>query len=285
MTHPFSVRIFLVDGDPSGIKTVEKTTWSGVGLVFPQSLFAEARKRPELQRTGVYILVGPGESVQLPMVYIGEGDPILPRLQQHESKKDWWTHAVAFTSKDQNLNKAHIQHLEARLVGLAASAKRCQLDNGNTPGTPSLSKADRADAERFLEDILLCMPILGYSFFERAPVAKSKTRRYTLSSKGLNAEGYESSEGFVVAKGSQAAWDERPSIHGYLKELRTALIKEGVLQAAGSFYTLTQDYTFASPSTAAGVVVGGAANGRELWRTKDGMTLKKVQEGTIADLQ
>lgn len=75
MTHPFSVRIFLVDGDPTGIKTVEKTNWSGVGLMFPQSLFAEARKRPELQRTGVYILVGPGESVQLPKVYIGEGDP------------------------------------------------------------------------------------------------------------------------------------------------------------------------------------------------------------------
>lgn len=35
MTHPFSVRIFLVDGDPSGIKTVEKTNWSGVGLMFP----------------------------------------------------------------------------------------------------------------------------------------------------------------------------------------------------------------------------------------------------------
>ncbi len=90
-----------------------------------------------------------------------------------------------------------------------------------------------------MEDILLCMPILGYSFFERAPVAKSKTRRYSLSSKGLSAEGYESSEGFVVAKGSQVSWDERPSIHGYLKELRAALIKEGVLQAAGSVYTLT----------------------------------------------
>jgi hypothetical protein len=283
MTHPFSVRIFLVDGDPTGIKTVEKTNWTGVGLVFPQTLFAEARKRPELQRTGVYMLVGPGESVQLPLVYIGEGDPILPRLQQHESKKDWWTHAVAFTSKDQNLNKAHIQHLEARLVGLAASAKRCQLDNGNTPSTPSLSEADRADAERFLEDILLCLPILGYGFFERAPVAKTMTRRYLLTAKGLRAEGYESSEGFVVAKGSQAAWDERPSIHGYLKELRAALIKEGVLQAAGPVYTLTQDYTFASPSTAAGVVVGGASNGRELWKTKDGMTLKQVQENALPD--
>ncbi len=279
MTKPFSVKIFLADGDPAGIKVVEKSNWTGVGLVFPQSLFAEARKRQELQRTGVYILVGPGESVQLPMVYIGEGDPILPRLQQHESKKDWWTHAVAFTSKDQNLNKAHIQYLESRLVDLAASAKRCQLDNGNKPYPPNLSEADRADAESFLEDILLCMPILGYSFFERASVAKAKAIHYHLTAKGLKSEGYETSEGFVVVKGSQVAVDERPSIHGYLKELRAALVKEGVLQLAGQSYTLTQDYNFASPSTAAGVVVGGAANGREMWKTKEGKTLKEVQEG------
>lgn len=278
MNKPFSVKIFLADGDPAGIKVVEKSNWTGVGLVFPQSLFAEARKRQELQRTGVYILVGPGESVQLPMVYLGEGDPILPRLLQHESKKDWWTHAVAFTSKDHNLNKAHIQHLEARLVELAASAKRCQLDNGNRPMAPSLSEADRADAESFLEDILLCMPILGYSFFERAPQAKPKTLHYHLTAKGLRSEGYETSEGFVVVKGSQVAVDERPSIHGYLKELRAALVKESVLVPHGTYYTLVQDYNFASPSTAAGVVVGGAANGREMWKTKEGSTLKEVQE-------
>lgn len=30
MTQPFSVRIFLVDGDPAGIKVVEKSNWIGV---------------------------------------------------------------------------------------------------------------------------------------------------------------------------------------------------------------------------------------------------------------
>jgi|SRR5436190_6609813 len=279
MSKPFSVRIFLQDGDPAGIKVVEKSNWTGVGLVFPQSLFAEAKKRLELQRTGVYVLIGPGESVQIPKMYIGEGDPILPRLSQHESKKDWWTHAVAFTSKDQNLNKAHIQYLESRLVELAAVAKRCQLDNGNKPMAPSLSEADRADVESFLQDILLCMPILGYSYFEQTPAVKVKALRYHLTAKGLKAEGYESSEGFVVMQGSQVAGGERPSIHGYLKELRAALIKEGVVLSAGAAFTLAQDYTFASPSTAAGVVVGGAANGREMWKTKEGKTLKQIQEG------
>lgn len=283
MTQPFSVRIFLVDGDPAGIKVVEKSNWTGVGLVFPQSLFAEARKRQELQRTGVYVLVGPGESAQRPRVYIGEGDPIGPRLNQHELKKDWWTHAVCFTSKDQNLNKAHIQYLESRLVELAAAAKRCDLDNGNTPQPPSLSEADRADAEGFLQDVLLCMPILGHAFFEQASQAKAISQRYHLSARGVQAEGFESSEGFVVVKGSHAATDDVPSMQAYLKEQRAAFVKDGLFVVEGNHYVLTQDYTFPSPSTAASVMTGRNMNGREAWRTKEGRTLKEVQEGNMPE--
>ena len=39
-----------------------------------------------------------------------------------------------------------------------------------------------------------------------------------------------------------------------------------------------QDYVFASPSAAAGVVQGRSANGRVDWKTKDGKTLKDLQE-------
>jgi hypothetical protein len=78
----------------------------------------------------------------LPTVYIGEGDPVKARLESHYAKKDFWTTAVVFTSKDATLNKAHVQHLEARLVELARGAKRCQLNNVNTPSLPSLSESD-----------------------------------------------------------------------------------------------------------------------------------------------
>ncbi|WP_435106565.1 DUF4357 domain-containing protein [Arhodomonas sp. AD133] len=39
----------------------------------------------------------------------------------------------------------------------------------------------------------------------------------------------------------------------------------------------TQDFRFASPSTAAGVLVGGAANGRTAWKDRHGRTLKELQ--------
>lgn len=133
-------------GDPDGLRTIEKSNWSGAGLVVPRSLFGESKQRRELARTGVYVLFGPPEESGLPRVYVGEGDPIKPRLEQHAGKKDFWTSCIAFTSKDENLNKAHVQYLEARLLDLAAQAKRCVLDNGNSPALPSLSEADAADA-------------------------------------------------------------------------------------------------------------------------------------------
>jgi hypothetical protein len=233
------------------------------------------------------MLVGASEESALPHVYIGEGDPVLPRLEQHALKRDFWTHLIAFTGSDQNqnLNTAHVQHLEARLVEIARAAKRCVLGNGNTPQPPTLSRADRADTENFLADLLLCLPVLGYPFFEM-PSGSAQSSGHTaarltfyLKSKGIEARGYESPAGFVVEAGSKAVSSEVPSIHEFLKRLRADLLEQGVL-APGDKGTLklTQDYTFTSPSNAAGVLLGRSANGRVEWMTAEGISLKTIQE-------
>jgi hypothetical protein len=274
----FSVRIFIPDGNPEGLKIVEKSNWTGQGIVFPRALFAEARQREELKRTGVYLLFGPGELGQLPHAYVGEADSVLSRLEQHAKNKDFWTHCVVFASKDQNLNKAHVQHLESRLVSLASEAKKCKLDNANIPQQPSLSEADKADAEGFLEDMLLCLPVVGVGFFEKAKVVSSKSNDLLLKAKGIEARGVNTPQGFVVRAESTAVKSETPSIHSYLTELRKTLVENGVFSDIGDFYRLTQDYTFSSPSTAAGVLLGRSANGLIEWKNNKGKTLKEIQE-------
>jgi hypothetical protein len=280
----FSVRIFIPSGNPDGLRIIEKSNWIGQGLFFPRALFPEARQRDELKRTGVYVLWGPGESGQLLRIYVGEGDSVLSRLGQHAKQKDFWTHAVVFTSKDQNLNKAHVKYLEARLVQLAADAKRAELDNGNIPQLSTLSEADKADAEAFLQDMLLCLPLLGLNVFEKAKAPGKKSRDLILRGKGIEARGQDTAEGFVVRAGSLAVKDEAPSIHDYLKELRRALLAQGVFVDEGTYYRLTQDYTFNSPSTAAGVLLGRSANGRTEWRDAQGHTLKEIQEAESGEL-
>jgi len=285
----FSVNVFLPTGDPEGLKVVEKSNWSGRGLVIPRPIFGESKSREELSRTGVYLLVGPSEASALPTVYVGEGDPVRPRLEQHAKNKHFWTHAVVFTSKDTNLNKAHVQRLESRLVELASKAKRCILDNGNAPAPPSLSEADEAMVEGFLDDMLLCLPILGYGLFETGVVVPAGGGEQVLHlvAKGIEATGQEVSAGFVVFANSQAVGDDRvtPSLiqHcGSVKELRDELIRLGVLAPVEGGFVMSQDYTFSSPSTAAAVMLGRSANGRMEWKTKSGKPLKDLQEAEIA---
>lgn len=277
--HGFTLKIFVPDEDPDGLKIVEKSNWTGQGIVFPRSLFGEVKQRKELSQAGagVYVLWGPGETGGLPTVYVGEGDPPLPRLEQHMQKKDFWTRAVVFVGK---LNKAHVQHLESRLYELAEDAKRCELDNGNKPQPPTLSEADQAEAESFLENVLLCLPLLGVDVFEKGSTQAQMPKSIALfiKAKKIEARGAESSKGFLVYKGSEALKPEAKSIHSYLSDTRKTLLEKGVFKEKDGKYILTQDYVFSSPSTAAGVILGRSANGRTEWQDASGRTLKAIQE-------
>lgn len=282
MSRPYTLKIFLPGGDPDGLRTIEKSNWNGSGIVIPRSLMGEAKNRREIGRTGVYVLLGPPEESGLPRVYIGEGDPIKPRLDQHANKKDFWTTCIAFISKDENLNKAHVQYLESRLIALAANAKRCLLDNGNAPALPSLSEADAAETEGFLAEMLLCFPLLGINVFHAAAAVQKKDKLLSIENKKIKAHGMETSDGFLVRAGSTAVKESNPGIHPYMEELRTALLSNGVLKAEEKHLLFQQDYVFSSPSTAAGVLLGRAANGRTEWKTPNGTTLKQLQEAEAA---
>ncbi|MFM7073988.1 MAG: DUF4357 domain-containing protein [Planctomycetota bacterium] len=192
-------------------------------LVVPPASMADAKQRRELNRTGVYVLVGPP-------------------------------------------------------IKLAPHPKRCVLDDGNGPTQPTRSEADIADAEGFLAEMLLCFPLLGVNVFSpMAAVTKHDTRLF-LSGRGAETEGAETPEGFVVVTASTAAASEVESGHGYIRELRAALIANGVLTSESGKYVFTQDYVFTSPSTAADVILGSSVNGREEWKTKDDKMLRELQE-------
>ena len=125
--RPFSIRIFVPTGDPDGLRLVEKSNWSGIGVVFNRTNFKQVIGRPEFNRTGVYVLVGTADDSALPTIYLGEGDPVRDRLNSHYGKKDFWDWAVFFVTKDSSLNKAHVQRMEWRLIELAKDAKQCKL--------------------------------------------------------------------------------------------------------------------------------------------------------------
>ena len=299
MSTPFSLRIFVADRDPDGLRIVERSNWIGKALVFPRALLPQVRQRPELAQTGVYLLLGPRPDGEGEMLYVGEGDPILYRLLDHQAKKDFWTRAIGFTASPGQLNKAHVQFLEARLIALARAAKRLPLDNAYQPTEPSLSEADCADMEVFLSNMLGMLPVLGVHAFEQAvrpvavevsvsqpasgssgaePVSATDAGVLICSGKGLSARGMDTAQGFVVLAGSTVTMKVGVSLGRSLEQARKDLLERGVLAVGEGAYTFTQDYLFNSPSNAAALILGRAANGRLEWKDAQGRTLKELQE-------
>ena len=96
MSRPTSIRIFLADGSPDGIRIVEKSNWTGRAVVASRTQLPDALQRDELTRPGVYVLAGTGDDGES-RLYIGEADVLGERLRTHASRKDFWTWFVAFT--------------------------------------------------------------------------------------------------------------------------------------------------------------------------------------------
>ena len=283
LLKPFSLRIFVADGDPDGLRLVECSNWVGKAIVFPRALLPKIKQRDELSQTGVYLLLGPREDGEGEMLYIGEGDPVRPRLESHYAQKDFWNRAVCFVATPGQLNKAHVQFLEANLIRLAKAAKRLPLDNANQPAEPSLSEADCADMQVFLENMLGMLPVLGVHAFEQTATLATTVADTVLTckGKGVTASGYEATQGFVVKAGSLAVGESVPSMQQHVRgmfDLREELMGNGVLEREGDHYRFAQDYVFSSPSTAAAVVLGRSANGRVEWKDAGGRTLKALQE-------
>jgi hypothetical protein len=64
---------------------------------------------------------------------------------------------------------------------------------------------------------------------------------------------------------------------------RETLLSQGILSPQSDQLIFTQDYAFDSPSSAAGVLLGRAANGRTEWKTAKGQTLKDLQTASVGD--
>lgn len=131
-----SLELYFIDGRPDGMLTAEVFNWTGHILMAPRTQITAALSRKESRHTGVYLLMG--ERDGQPVAYLGEGDDISHRIKNHDINKDWWTTVVLVTSAANNLHKAHVQYLEARLIEVAKTVGRVVLDNATAPGRPTL---------------------------------------------------------------------------------------------------------------------------------------------------
>jgi hypothetical protein len=301
MSQGRSIRLFLVDGSPTGLLTAEIMNWTGHVMTGPRSLMKEIVGRPECSRTGIYFLVGPNLANDLlPQIYIGESDDVAKRLTQHnrpegQGGKDFWERVCLITSKDQNLTKAHVKYLEAQLIKIATDAGRCQLMNGTAHSYAGLPESDRADMAFFVEQIRTVLPVLGLDILrELKKPATSEAAApqesgiwspnfiLTRPQHQITAKGREIDGEFFVLKGSLARSSWIGGDGGY-GNLFKQLVDKGVLVSnSGELLQFSDDYAFSSPSAAAAVISGRNSNGRKAWKVEEtGQSYGEWQEQQV----
>src|ERR1035437_1208618 len=276
-----TIKLFLLRGDAKSLRTAEISNWTGKAIAAPRTELDELLAREELDKAGVYILIGTDPLTNAPQAYIGEAEVIRDRLKQHKTK-EFWVSAIVFVSTDENLTKAHVRYLESPLLAEAAQIDKFTLEQ-NQAGGSRLPESDREDMEVFLARIRQLLPVLGSDIL--VPIAQPAARAQPggvlfCRIKGAEARGQRTTNGFVVFQGSSAVLEERPSAESYpyVVAQRKQLLTDGTLIEKDSFLTFTKDSEFTSPSAAVVVIHGGSANGLTAWKTRDGKSLKQLDE-------
>lgn len=276
-----TIKIFLVDGEPDGLKTVELSNWVGQAIVIPRNKLKEIKSRPDCVKPAVYFLVGKEkEDELLSRAYIGEAENLWNRLSTHDSVKEFWQTAVAFVSKDSNLTKAHVRYLESRCIDLASHAKRFRLENGTKSSLPTLSESDIAEMEEFLSNLGLLLTAVGFPILQKVTAKEQQNVSDPLlycKGKDALATGRMTNDGFVVYKDSTASSVISKAVLERNQKTIENLIQNGYLTKKDSLtYLFLKDYVFNSPSAASDIVLGNSTSGWKKWKTESGKTLEEI---------
>jgi len=184
MSNPFTIRIYVPEGDPEGIRIIDRLSSTGIFFAFPRTKWNNLKTRKELTNAGIYILSGYASSDDdLPTIYVGQADNVRNRMEQHDKNKDFWDKAIVFVSANK-LNSAHAKWLEYALVKRAQEVNQSILENGNSPQEPTISESERADMQVFLNEIYQTLPLAGLRAFEMPKtIARPETKQVSKDDK------------------------------------------------------------------------------------------------------
>lgn len=229
-----------------------------------------------LQKPALYILL----NRETCKAYVGETDDFVKRIGQHLIKKDFWDEVLVFLGSNEDmLSKTEVQYLEYLAYNKASEMKRYDLsENTQSPKQPHMNVMLKGKTDKFFRYVELLAEFVGCDIFlaqQKRLVVSQEQHIFYCKQAGCVAKGYMSGDEFIMLAGSEIRQNARASITPAFAAQRQAFIAEHC-QIQKGVPVLKHDYTFSSPSYAAGMCVGGSANGWTEWKDAEGKTLDEV---------
>ncbi len=285
MPYGKTIELFLVNGTADSLITAELSNWNGKAIKIPRIELASCA-REDITQAGVYFLFCK-EDDGSDSVYIGEAENVRERLVQHlrdyqvDKEKFYWNTAVIFIGRD--LNKALIRYLENRFMEIARKCKRYLVLTKNTYRNTVMKESQIAVMEEFIDNVKVLINALGYKVLESLAQVESVTAKMddevlTLSTSTADATGKVTTEGFVVFEGATVNEKiSQKSLSAGMQKLRQELFDSGKVQKLKT----TEDLLFSSSSAAADFILGYRVSGPQMWKAKDGRSLKEIEKSQM----
>lgn len=283
-----TITTYLVNWNPTWIKTVELSNWIWKAIIIPRAKLKEAKWRLETLQPAVYFLFWNDEEDKNTS-YIWEAENLINRIGNHDSNKDFWDTVIAFISKDNNLTKADVKYLEARAIEQAKKTNRFSLLNSIEPIPNNLPEYQQACMDEFLENIDLLISAVGYPILKKISNEKNIhtwENIYFLNARNSQWKWVYTEDWFLVlkwSKGPNSIVESMIRDKWYAVRHRPRLIEKWIIIDDGKNIVFQEDYLFKSPSSAGMCIAWRSINWWLSWKNKDWKTLDEVERKELID--
>ena len=284
-----TLKIFVRGPNSRALKSVELSNWTGLAFLGKRSQVGEVKKIEELADTSIYMLLSTPDENEggLTKIYIGETENFSNRIAAHKSnKKNWWSHFIAFVSKDKNLTKAHVRYLEKKMHTLAINELgTLKVMNESIPSGSKIPDSDEASMQEYLHNVIFVLETLSLSYFpsqlitgnsyQQADINKNDSNnvKFYLKVPHTDEKAFMEvgEDSYILKSGSAVRLTPRESFknqHSGYYDLWQQIIGSVYIQknTNSGIGITTKDFKFNSPSAAGAVVKGGPTNGRTGWK-------------------
>lgn len=230
-------------------------------------------------KSGIYVIRNRSDEDNTYKYYIGQTVDITKRMRNHKSDDSVVCDFLYCTTSDGRSNdlQAYLQCLETELIKRADKVKLANNKMKDNSGfcTP---ESKEAIVMEYVDAFIAMANVMGYKeLFDQqqkeSDVNIADGVRVTLQS----ATGVRHDDNtLTVLAGSKCRNDRNYNTENgntkYDKQLWESLKENGYLSEDGAF---VKNRVFDSPSQAARIVLGYSANGLDLWKTDEGLSLKE----------
>ena len=276
MRNGKNFNLFLMDGEVTGRIKCTLGNWIGIAYKIPRIDLEKSKEIQYLNNSGVYFLLSRNKNDEL-QVYIGQADVrndgtgVLSRIIEHsiknkekEKDEEYFSEAVILTTQNNSFGKTEISYLENRFTSLAKETARYYIINKNTP-----NRSNVTEEKEFAP--LIKKELNNKEQEELILYISAKRKGADKSTKGKCKR---TNEGFVVLAGSMIEENYTESTPNSVRLLKEKCIEDNEIVDR----ILQKDKLFSSPSYAASFVLGRSINGKELWKTKEGLSLNALEK-------